>query len=132
MKTRRTHAVITGLLAALLVAASIYVLVLRQRVERATRFAQDGATSVVIICSLIAEVGETRSDNDVEFREVAKTCLGRLSMEEAQRLQDELREQSRRNAFLAKRIREAMAVRRLPYRDVDDLRNDLLPEGLRD
>ena len=53
-------------------------------------------------------------------------------MEEAQRLQDELREQSRRTAFLAKRIREAMAVRRLPYRDVDDLRNDLLPEGLRD
>ena len=132
MTTRRTQTVTIVLLATLLLVASIYALVLRTRVERATRFAQDGATSVVIICSLIAEVGETRSDNDVEFSEIAKTCLGRLSMEEAQRLQEELRGRSRRTAFLAKRIRDAMAVRRLPYRDVDELRNDLLPEGLRD
>jgi hypothetical protein len=114
-------------------AAAIYIVILSARLERATRFAHAGMTSVGHVCGVVVNVLRSPDPPPAILRP-ADACLGQTaSHAEAEAKNAEI--DAKDYAAVADRIDAQLDDRRLPigsirYPEYIDHRN--LPKGLRE
>jgi hypothetical protein len=133
MKTTRTWVIATAVTASALAAAAIYIVVLQARLDRATRYAHAGMTSVGYVCGVVVNVLRSPDPPKAILRP-ADACLGQFTSDaelDARRAELDARDY----AAVANRIDAQMSDRRLPIGSIkyfSHFSEEDLPKGMRD